>query len=126
MYEERIQLFSNMQDFKKKKSLPTSPLDSCLKIQVFYYGKINKRTKNEDPEQKWMEPRKVWRESIPSSKGSHEVSLCKIWEYMKTKKWSKGGGEMALENIQSEKTQILYKGQCIIYDLVLQWTILCN
>lgn len=59
MYEERIQLFSNMQDFKKKKSLPTSPLDSCLKIQVFYSGKINKWTKNEDPEQKWMEPRKV-------------------------------------------------------------------
>lgn len=41
MYEERIQLFSNMQNLKKK-SPPTNPLDSYLKMLLFCSGKTNK------------------------------------------------------------------------------------
>lgn len=80
MYEEGIQLFSNMQDLKKKKLPSTNSLDSYLKCSSFALAK--QTNKNEDPDQKWIESRKALNginsQSDCSSEGSQEVSLCKV------------------------------------------------
>lgn len=87
--------FSYFQTCKisKKKKLPsTNSLDSYLKCSSF--ALVKQTNKNEDPDQKWIEPRKALNginsQSDCSSEGSQEVSLCKVWEYMKAGEWNKG------------------------------------